>query len=98
MLFQENISEILVVDSSKEDYIKNPKDYGLIGSLIALHNIFNFISLPALQTNLGILARYGIISTQINTNDYYHKEIMEYFLNINYIKGMEKKLPYFKDL
>lgn len=82
----------------KEDYTKNPKDYGLIGSLMALHNIFNFISLPALQTNLGILARYGIISTKINTDDYYHKEIMEYFLNIDYIKGMEKELPKFKEL
>lgn len=82
----------------KEEYIKNPKDYGLIGSLIALHNTFNFISLPALQTNLGILAKYGIISTRINTDDYYHKETMEYFLNIEYMQDMEKELPHFKNL
>lgn len=95
---KKSMSEIVYQTKLKDEYKKIPKEYGLVGSLVSLHNIFNFISLPALQTNLGILARYGIISTQINTNDYYHKETMEYFLNLEYIDDMEKELPHFKDL
>lgn len=81
--------------------VKNDKGIPLAelleGSLTKLSCIFNFLSLPALQTNLGILSKYGIIETY-NTLDSYGRDTTGYKLNKKYIEDVESKLPYFKNL
>lgn len=84
---------------------ENSERFSLCGTLSYLHSIFNFISRNALETNLGILAKYGIISTRIHEptkneveKSKYNPNQIEYSLNNDYILAMEKELPHFKDL
>jgi hypothetical protein len=76
---------------------KNPEITQTKGTLTKLHSIFNFLSVPALQTNLGILAKYGIIETY-TTEDSYKRETLGYALNRKYIDDFETKLPQFEKL
>jgi hypothetical protein len=89
-----NQKKILEVLYENKD---NPEITQIKGSLTKLHCIFNFMSLPALQTNLGILAKYGIIETY-NTTDTWNRETLGYCLNKNYIENIEAVLPKFNKL
>ena len=75
----------------------NPVTEQIKGSIVKLHSIFNFLSQPALQTNLGILAKYGIIEVY-STTDSYGRDTLGYILNKKYVNDFETKLPEFKKL
>lgn len=76
---------------------KDSGNFKLKGSAMLLHSIFNFISYQALQTNLGILTKYGIIKTSYDT-DKLNRESLIYSLNEDYITFSESELPHFKEL
>lgn len=69
----------------------------LHGNLVKLQSTFNFLSRHGLETNLGILASYGIIETYNDTDDY-NRDIMKYKLNPNYTGSIETKLPSFEEM
>ena len=57
----------------------------------------NFLSLPALQTNLGLLTKYGILQTR-NENDTWNRDITTYSLAEGYNPNEQFDLPTFHEL
>jgi hypothetical protein len=74
------------------------KDQYLSGSVSQLHSSkMNFISLPALQTNLGLLVKYGILQTETGT-DSYNRDIEVYSLSKAYNPNERLEIPTFEEL
>lgn len=70
----------------------------LKGSASNLHSTkMNFLSLPALQTNLGFLVRYGILETQ-SEKDTWNREIEVYSLAQSYNPNERIDIPTFEEL
>jgi len=70
----------------------------LKGSASKLHaQQMNFISLPALQTNLGLMVKYGILETQ-NEVDSWNRDIEIYSLSKSYNPNEKIELPTFEEL
>lgn len=71
----------------------------LKGSLTALHSDhnMNFLSLPALQTNLGILVKYGILQsfTEMNSQN---RGVMVYSIAKDYTNKQNLNIPHFKEV
>jgi len=74
------------------------KEQYLSGSVSQLHSSkMNFISLPALQTNLGLLVKYGILQTETGT-DSYNRDIEVYSLSKAYNPNERLDIPTFEEL
>lgn len=74
----------------KQPYLK--------GSASNLHSTkMSFISLPALQTNLGLLVRYGILETQ-SEKDSLNRDIEVYSLAQSYNPNERLEIPTFETL
>jgi hypothetical protein len=73
------------------------KEPTLQGSVTQLHAKMNFLSVPALQTNLGILSKYGILKTTTGT-DVYGRDIEEYGLMDGYKPNETISLPKYEEL
>lgn len=69
----------------------------LKGSVIQLHKLMNFISDRALQTNLGILSKYGILTT-ITEKDTWNRDIEVYLLSTSYKPNEKINIPTFNEL
>ncbi len=74
------------------------KEPNLLGSVSQLHSSkMNFVSLPALQTNLGILVKYGILQTETDT-DSWNRDIEVYSLSKAYNPNERLEIPTFEEL
>jgi hypothetical protein len=74
------------------------KEPNLRGSVSQFHvDKMSFISLPALQTNLGILVRYGILQTNIE-KDSWNRDIEIYSLSKSYNPKDKLEIPTFEEL
>lgn len=70
----------------------------LKGSASNLHTTqMSFLSLPALQTNLGLLVRYGILQTR-SEKDGWNRDIEVYSLAQSYHPDERIDIPTFEDL
>ena len=59
----------------------------------------NFISLPAMATNLSLLTSYGLLKVELNENESTHREIENYYLHENILNGVHSIIfPKFEDL
>lgn len=57
----------------------------------------NFLSLPALQTNLGILTKYGILTTETQ-KDNWNRDIEVFSLSLSYKPNEKFEIPTYKEL
>jgi hypothetical protein len=74
------------------------KNKDLIGSASALHSTnMSFLSLPALQTNLGILVKYGILRIGI-LKDQWNRDIEVYSLSGAYLPDEHFEIPKYNEL
>lgn len=70
----------------------------LQGSVATLHSKkMIFLSLPALQTNLGILVRYGILETDIE-KDSMNRDIEVFSLSRNYNPNEKFEIPSYAEI
>ncbi len=67
------------------------------GSVTQLHPRMNFISIPALQTNLGILTKYNILNSYID-NDSYGRDMEIYELAEGYNPNEKIDIPTYVEL
>lgn len=73
------------------------KDKHLSGHAGNLHgSVMNFLSLPALQTNLGLLTKYGMLETKNAMMGY--KEVEVYSLSQNYNPNENLYIPTFDEI
>ncbi len=73
------------------------KDISLYGSVTQLHaDYMNFLSIPALQTNLGLLAKYGMLETRKEIFGW--KELEIYSLSKNYNPNEKLDIPTFNQI
>lgn len=76
-----------------EYFEDNPKESG---SVSKLHATLNFLSLPALQTNLGLLTKYGILISKTEMSGY--KEVEIYSLSENFNISKNIYIPTFEEI
>lgn len=72
------------------------RDKNLEGSPSSLHSSMNFLSLPALQTNLGLLTKYGMLQARNMMQGY--KEVEVYSLSKNYNPNENLYIPTFEEI
>ena len=72
------------------------KNEDTCGSVTQLHPEMNFLSIPALQTNLGLLAKYGLLQSRKEILGY--REIEIYSINKEYGTKDILLLPTFKQI
>lgn len=73
------------------------KDKNLQGHISHLHgSVMNFLSIPALQTNLGFLTKYGMLETRNEMVGY--KEVEIYSLSKNYNPNENLYIPTFNEI
>lgn len=71
---------------------------GVKGSVTQLHPKMSFLSIPALQTNLGILTKYGILQTSTE-KDSWNRDLTMYSLAENYnIDSQQINIPTYAEL
>jgi hypothetical protein len=86
----------LTINQRKIMNIFNSDKY-LCGSASQLHSTsMNFLSLPALQTNLGQLTKYNLLTTRNEIIGY--KEVEIYSLSKKYEELNEVNIPIFNDI
>lgn len=74
------------------------KEPFLKGSVSNLHSsCMNFLSIPALQTNLGILVKYGILETETE-KDSLNRDIEKFKMSGAYNPNERLEIPTFKEL
>ncbi len=69
----------------------------LKGSVSKLHSIMPFVSDRALQTNLGILAKYGILGTSTG-KDTWNRDVEEYSLAESYKPNEQVDIPNYETI
>jgi hypothetical protein len=66
-------------------------------SVTQFHAKNNIMSVPALQTNFGLLAKYGILETSID-KDAYNRDLEVYGLSKSYNPNERFEIPSYADL
>lgn len=77
------------------EVFRNAKN--LKGSVAKLHSVMNFITDRALQTNLGTLAKYGLLETDIE-KDTWNRDIDVYSISKNFKINEQFYIPIFEEL